>query len=56
MAEKKEVKANAEIVKEKQEVEEFIARKMKAINEMTSPAKQRRAAARLLHNNRKVGK
>lgn len=57
MAEKKETKAvEAEVVNEKQEREEFIARKMKAINEMSSPAKARRAAVRLLQNNRKVGK
>ena len=38
-----------------QETEKFIKRKMKAVNEMSSPAKARRAAARLLKN-RKVGK
>lgn len=57
MAEKKEVKAvEAEVKDERQEREEFIARKMKAVNEMESPAKARRAAARILQNNRKVGK
>lgn len=58
MAEKKETKAvEAEVVENKQdETAEFIARKMKAINEMSSPAKARRAAVRLLQNNRKVGK
>lgn len=57
MAEKKEAKAvEAEVKDERQEREEFIARKMKAVNEMASPAKARRAAARILQNNRKVGK
>lgn len=57
MAEKKEPKAiEAEVINEKQEVEKFIGRKMKVINEMSSPAKARRAAVRLLQNNRKVGK
>lgn len=57
MAEKKEIKAvEAEVVDKKQEVEAFISRKMKAINEMASPAKARRAAVRLLQNSRKVGK
>lgn len=51
MADNKETKVN----NTKQETEAFIARKMKAINEMSSPAKARRAAARLLKN-RKVGK
>ena len=56
MAEKKETKAvEAEVVEKKQDVEGFIERKMKAINEMSSPAKARRAAVRLLQN-RKVGK
>lgn len=56
MAEKKETKAvEAEVVEKKQDVEGFIKRKMKAINEMSSPAKARRAAVRLLQN-RKVGK
>lgn len=56
MAEKKETKAvEAEVVEKKQDVDEFIARKMKFINEMSSPAKARRAAVRLLQN-RKVGK
>ena len=63
MAEKK--KAEAEAVTEpkkaeakktkKQEIESFIARKMKAINEMESPAKAKRTAMRVLQN-RKVGK
>ena len=56
MAEKKETKAvEAEVVEKKQDVDGFIERKMKAINEMSSPAKARRAAVRLLQN-RKVGK
>ena len=56
MADKKEVKAvEVETVDKKQAVESFIARKMKVINEMSSPAKARRAAVRLLQN-RKVGK
>ena len=56
MADKKETKAvEAEVVEKKQDVEGFIERKMKAINEMSSPAKARRAAVRLLQN-RKVGK
>lgn len=53
MAEKKEAKAVE--IDTAQEMEKFIARKMKAINEMESPAKARRAAVRLLQN-RKVGK
>lgn len=36
------------------ETEEFIARKLKAVNEMRSPAKAKRAAERILRN-RKVG-
>lgn len=57
MAEKKETKVvETEVIDERQEREEFIARKMKAVNEMASPAKARRAAARILQNNRKVGK
>ena len=55
MAEKKEAKAVEVEAKEVKDVEGFIARKMKAINEMESPAKARRAAVRLLQN-RKVGK
>lgn len=60
MADKKETKAEQAEVKEvkktkKQETEDFIARKMKAINEMSSPAKAKRAAERVLAN-RKVGK
>lgn len=51
MADNKETKVD----NTKKENEEFIKRKMKAINEMDSPAKARRAAARLLKN-RKVGK
>lgn len=39
----------------KRETDAFIARKMKAINEMASPAKAKRAAMRVLAN-RKVGK
>jgi len=35
--------------------EAFIARKLKAINEMKSPAKAKKAAERVLRN-RKVGK
>lgn len=64
MAEKKKTEAvEAEVKKEekveksaKQETEAFIARKMKAINEMSSPAKARRSAERVLQNRRKVGK
>ena len=57
MADKKETKAvEAEVKEERQEIEAFIVRKMKAVNEMASPAKARRAAARILQNNRKVGK
>lgn len=58
MAEKKETKAvEAEVVKEnKPDAQAFIARKMKAINEMSSPAKAKRAAMRVLQNSRKVGK
>lgn len=48
-------KENKVVDNTKQETENFIARKMKAINEMSSPAKARRAAVRLLKN-RKVGK
>ena len=61
MAEKKKA-AEVEAVKEekavdsaKREIEAFIARKMKAINEIESPAKAKRAAMRVLAN-RKVGK
>lgn len=51
---KEEVKA--EVKKEKpQSIDKFIARKMKAINEMESPAKARRTAMRVFAN-RKVGK
>jgi len=64
MADKKEPKVEKTEVKEekvvkktpKQETEDFIARKLKAINEMSSPAKARRAAERVLANRRKVGK
>ena len=65
MADKKEPKVEkTEVVEEKavkkktvkQETEDFINRKMKAINEMSSPAKARRAAERVLANRRKVGK
>ena len=56
MAKEKEAKAvEAPVVDAAKEREDFIARKMKAINQMNSPAKARRAAARLLYN-RKVGK
>lgn len=56
--EKTEVKEEKKVVKKtpKQETEDFIARKLKAINEMSSPAKARRAAERVLANRRKVGK
>lgn len=53
--EEKEVKAEVIEKKPQKDVEKFIARKMKAINEMTSPAKAKRAAMRVLAN-RKVGK
>lgn len=64
MADKKETKVEkAEVIEEKavkktakQETEDFIARKLKAINEMSSPAKAKRAAERVLANRRKVGK
>lgn len=63
MAEKKKAEAvEAEAVEKKavdtakQDVDKWIARKMKAINEMTSPAKARQAALRVLQNKRKVGK
>lgn len=65
MAEKKQTEAKvekAEVVEKKaeksakQETEAFIARKMKAINEMSSPAKAKQAAERVLRNRRKVGK
>lgn len=65
MADKKETKVEkTEVVEEKkvvkktakQETEDFIQRKLKAINEMSSPAKARRAAERVLANRRKVGK
>ena len=64
MADKKETKVEkAEVVEEKavkktakQETEDFIQRKLKAINEMSSPAKAKRAAERVLANRRKVGK
>lgn len=39
----------------KSEAEEFIERKLKAVNEMESPAKAKKAAERILKN-RKVGK
>lgn len=63
MAEKKKAEAvEAEAMEKKteksekqDEVEAFIERKMKAINEMASPAKARRAAMRVMRN-RKVGK
>ena len=45
----------AEKEKKVDTTEEFIARKLKAINEMKSPAKAKRAAERVLRN-RKVGK
>lgn len=53
MAEKKETKAEAVVVEKN--VDAFIARKMKAINEMASPAKAKKSAERVLWN-RKVGK
>ena len=64
MADKKETKVEkTEVIEEKavkktakQETEDFIARKLKAINEMSSPAKAKRAAERVLANRRKVGK
>lgn len=62
MADKKETKAKeVEVIEEKavdtaQQTEDFIQRKLKAINEMSSPAKARRAAERVLANRRKVGK
>lgn len=66
MAEKKQAEAKTEVKEEaiekkaeksaKQETESFIARKMKAINEMSSPAKAKHAAERVLQNRRKVGK
>ena len=62
MAEKKKAEVvEAEAVEkkaeksDKQDIEDFIARKMKAINMMSSPAKARRAAMRVM-SNRKVGK
>ena len=55
MAKEKEAKAVEAVVDTAKETEKFIARKMKAINQMESPAKARRAAVRLLQN-RKVGK
>ena len=63
MAEKKktaEVEKEAVVVESavdtaKQDTEALIARKMKAINELSSPAKAKRAAMRVLAN-RKVGK
>lgn len=51
MADEKKVK----VEDTKKETDKFIARKLKAVNEMSSPAKARRADARLLKN-RKVGK
>jgi len=63
MAEKKKAEAvEAKAVEKKaedtakQEMDAWIARKMKAINEMSSPAKARQAALRVLENKRKVGK
>lgn len=53
--EKKVEKTEAKVKNTKQEGAEFFQRKMKASNQMSSPAKARRAVARLL-NNRKVGK
>lgn len=56
MADDKKVeKTEAKVKNTKQEGAEFFQRKMKASNQMSSPAKARRAVARLL-NNRKVGK
>lgn len=49
MAKEKEAKAvETRAVDTAKEREEFVKRKMKAINQMTSPAKARRAATRLL--------
>lgn len=64
MAEKKKTEVEkTEVIEEKavkktakQETEDFIQRKLKAINEMSSPAKAKRAAERVLANRRKVGK
>lgn len=53
--EKEAVKAESAEETAKRETEKFIARKMKAINEISSPAKAKRAAMRVLAN-RKVGK
>ena len=53
--EKEAVKAESAKNTADKELEKFIARKMKAINEMSSPAKAKRAAMRVLAN-RKVGK
>ena len=39
-----------------QDVDAFIARKIKVINELDNPAKARRAARRVLANKRKAGK
>lgn len=55
MAKEKETAVEAVVDTAKKDMEDFIARKLKAINEMESPAKARRAAVRVLHN-RKVGK
>lgn len=58
MAEKKktdEVVENA-VDTAQQDAEKWVARKMKAINEMSSPAKARLAAQRVLQSKRKVGK
>lgn len=63
MAEKKKTEVEkTEVIEEKavntakQDMEDFIQRKLKAINEMSSPAKAKRAAERVLANRRKVGK
>lgn len=52
----KEEKTVAETTEpKKKKADTFVARKMKAINEMQSPAKAKKAAERVLLN-RKVGK
>lgn len=51
----KDEKAVETTAKAENTADAFIARKMKAINEMTSPAKAKKSAERVLWN-RKVGK
>lgn len=53
--EKDAVKVENAVDTAKRDTEAHIARRMKAINEMSSPAKAKRAAMRVLAN-RKVGK